>query len=264
MLRRVLLRFFWDSYDGVLPLTLANVLLAIPGGVLVYGFLAALQVFEGAVHPSLLTAAVWGVLLVPGYLSVSAALLLPAVRRIATDETAYSRRLIAQDFRRVPRLFVYHLAVCIIAFALVATAWFYLFSGQVPAATAHIGRIIGGLCLWAMILPLGMMLHGAPLIIFNEVRPGRALVLSLSMVFAFPGLTLSALMVLALLTMLGAGFAFTGLILFGAAGTASLCHALFTVIAGRVEAVTQSTPQDDDREEPRYERTLRDVLRPWS
>jgi hypothetical protein len=275
MLPRVVQRWFWDSYDSLWQLGLANLALFVPGFLLGYGLLV-LAAAAGTATPAavgIIAAACAFVLPLFGAAWFSS--VIPFAAEVAQDRDPPLRRLFAGMRGAFLPLWKY-LSICGAAAAVLGVnLWFYMMMKWWP---------IAGVALWALVLHAAAMLHGIPLAARLGTGPVRTLRVSWSLMFAHPVLTAGVLLMVLALWILGGMCRFVGIMLFGFSGTGTLLNALHDTtqewqqaLSRHVAAADPADPRailkaralaDADVLQPReddtrYRRGARQILRPW-
>ncbi|MCC6545642.1 hypothetical protein IT570_00630 [Candidatus Sumerlaeota bacterium] len=284
MLAQVLKQWFWDCYDHLLALFLANIIFF----ALVFGSLVlvvqvtmpALPLFSPIVQVHV--AAAMAVL----FSSVVGALWFSA--------TGYFGSLVEREkypgFRDLLRgiradffLQFKYVGLCATLIAILAiNIWFYSFSGLLPASE-FLRYTLSGFCFWIILLLLASMIVGLPLRSRERTSVKATLKRSLLMLVRSPLLILGMFFFIMSLWIISAWLRFAPIFLFGFSGTALMINSLYDVMIlkqdqghrmdlerGSATATSWKQRRDLDAEaeqvrmlRSRYERTFRDLLRPW-
>jgi hypothetical protein len=171
----------------------------------------------------------------------------------------------------------------VLAALLLVNIWFYFLSGLLPESLAIAGFVVGGLCFWLMLLLVVILGHAMPLVVRRGFGFRRGMKYGLLLTLKYPGATFGTALFGASLLVLGAYLKFAGLVVFGFTLPVLLANSLHDVIVDREEQASAATPEaagekrtswreireDDEQQEEarlrraRYDRTFRDVIRPW-
>jgi len=291
MLRRLLLQWFWDTYDALGRLVVLNLLLftvfLLVAMLVVMPALSLTQAL-GSRNPALgallllllFTLAGAGILTLwfPGLLYFSW-----QVSQDKEFKLGHFFRGLRQYGGRFLRL---SLLGCLVLGMLVINIWFYrrgdLFGGSIPA----VGAALAGLCFWIGLLALGIFVNAMPLVVRGERTLKAAIKIGAYVTLKYPLYTYGALLFLGLLWLLSAVLLKTApLWIIGLAATVTYVNSMHDVVVwweerkekeeqkAREEAEGSAKPtswkqirQDEEAaNEPkdRYQRTLRDILKPW-
>ena len=284
MIQQTLKQWFWDCYDHLVALFVGNVLmfaLAFGGGFLVVQFSApfiatlpgGFQVLAG------LTMAIL-------FLSIVCATWFSATGHfgalVAREKYPAFRELlrgIASDFLLQWKYTV----VCITGVCVfLVNIWFYSFSGmmQAPPFLLH---VLSGLCFWMIVLILASMVVGLPLRSRERAGVKATIKRSFLMLLRHPISVIGLFIFIASLWIIAMWLRFAPIFLFGFSGTAMLLNSFHDVMFGEDFSAKQAAREQEgaaatswkERQEheseaeqarmsrSRYERTFRDLLRPW-
>lgn len=285
MASQVFKQWFWDCYDHLGRLLLLNVLLffaLLPVSYyLLLAIVALARAFEGPA--TVVAVAVLLILASTLFTTVWFAGMLHFGRLSSAEKDPPARAFLAGlrtcGGRALRFLLLWH----VVAAILLANLWFYFFGGRLPESLALAGYALGGLCGWLFVLWVAVGMHALPLAA-RQQRTLRDLVrLGLGLTVKYPGATFSVMAFAATLLVVGALPKLAGILLWGFAAPAMLINSLHDVVLEREEVEegarqsrTANKPtswrqiqiEESDAEEhrlrkARYERTLRDILRPW-
>lgn len=279
--KEVLKHWFWDSYDHLFVLIFGNIALFVLANVMVIllaPFVGGLM--DGLAPPGIvLLLFVLTVVVLPLALAIVVG---PAghVAKMITDE----KEPVFRDFLRGLkatwfRMWRFFAVICAIIGILLVNAWFYLLSGFFPEQLQLVGGLLAGLCLWIALTLLCILQIAIPVYIrtdsgiFRSLRTGFVALLKYPGLMIGNGVFLISLGVLSVLAMLAP------ILIYGLVGPIVLFNAMYDVLLEHEEnlnAGERPTPTSwseiEEREKEdenvrmkkvRYNRTFRDVLRPW-
>ncbi len=288
MISQALKQWFWDCYDHLGRLLVSNLgffLLLFPVFVLLPAFLEPLLSEQAG--PVEIAAAYLIAMVVSSLFNAAwLAGLLHFGQLVSAEKDPPWRAVPHGVWLHFRRVLLFLLMVGLILGILLLNVWFYFASGQLTGPLAFVGYVLGGFFLWMIPFLFMIVLHALPFLVRNEARPLRALRFGFLVSMKYPWVTFSALIFLGSLWVLGAAVKFAGIFLFAFAGTAMLINSLHDVLfdteerAGRLRKTQDSNiPKrpaswkelrqlEDETEEERlrrarYERTFRDLIRPW-
>ncbi|MEQ8820783.1 MAG: hypothetical protein RLY93_11115 [Sumerlaeia bacterium] len=288
MFGQVLKQWFWDCYDHLgrlLALNLVLFFLFLP--VALYSASTGLQI-AGNLPPAtailLICAAL--IVLVPLVGTLWFGALLPFAGQVSQEKDPpfrYALTGLKMAWGRLARFFLLTGSTFAI---LLLNLWFYFsgtaFSGAMPVLTS----ILGGLCLWLIALLALVTGHALPLLVRQNRGALSALKVGFLLTAKYPLLTIGAGLFLASLWVIGTALRFVGVIGFAFSGTALFLNSLHDVIleAESRQLTRDPAAENDPEERPtswreireaenqtederikkaRYERSFRDILRPW-
>lgn len=286
MLAQICKQWFWDCYDHMGRLIVANIILfTLLFGAVMYAlpFLAAMLVNLSPSQGALLLFLAL-VLLGPIWLSLW---FVPYGHfgGLVAEEKDPGFVEFLRGFRlRGLRTWAYFQMLCLAAGILLMNMWFYYRMETESAAARLFFNVLAGLCFWMVMLIVLLAMAGIPHV-GRGVIPLRGVFRESLLTLAKHPLTmLGALLFLASLWFLGAvPLKMGGVLVFGLSGTAMLLNSIVDVTseferrqAEAIEATGDSRPrtwrevkaqekesEKDRLQRSRYERTLRDILRPW-
>ncbi|MEO8376261.1 MAG: hypothetical protein ABI579_01210 [Candidatus Sumerlaeota bacterium] len=176
-----------------------------------------------------------------------------------------------------------YLVVCMSIIAvLMINIWFYSFSGML-AASAFVRYLLSGFCFWIIILVLTSMIVGLPMRSRERTNLKQTFKRGMITLMRSPLIMIGLLIFIASLWIIAAWLRFAPIFLFGFSGTAMLMNSFYDVAFG-VDALSEQTTAEKESaaatswkqkqgleseaeqlrmSRSRYERTLRDLLRPW-
>jgi hypothetical protein len=285
MFARVLKQWFWDCYDHLGTLFVWNILLftltfsssvlllhlATPLATELPPFARVLFLFILLVLTAPLVIAIW---FAPSthYGKLVAAEKYPGFRVLM--------RGLRAEFLRVWR---YGFLCATIAGILLVNIWFYVASGEFVPEQPIVGHLLAGLCFWLLLLLVASMGIGLPLLVREGLTARRAFRGAAVEVLRSPGLVLGMFVFLVSLWIIAAWLRFAPIFLFGFSGTAMFLNSLYDVMhpgdeagdGGEVESTAgdaatwrqvranEKVSEQARMARARYERTFRDLLRPW-
>lgn len=284
VLRQVLKQCFWDCYDHLGRLFIANVLLFFL--LIAVGFAAMyltspltavlppaqgiLILFVAFAVVTPLTLTLW---LAP---LIHFGALVSAEKNPAFGEFARGLRL--HGFR----LWKYTTLLALIIGVLLVNIWFYTYGGLFPERMRFIGFILAGLCFWMLLFASASALAALPMLVREQLTAVQALKRGFACLLRQPLPVLSLAIFIASLWIISLWLRGAPVFLFGFSGTAMLMNSLHDVMKARElessgavgESPEKGSSWRDIRQREaaeekqrmdrvRYERTLRDLLRPW-
>jgi len=281
MIARLFAKFFWDVYDFLGRLILANVILFfLMTGLAAVASLVMYPLWDGVSRKMFVLAAA-GLFLIFA-VPMPAAGLLSFLADISDDSEPAFRDIFAGLRRHYARL-ASLTAVFVLAFEVLAANFlFYMTSGAVPPALKIPAAVAAGLCLWAGIFLCAMMLYAYPLAVHQGVGLKKILKRSALLVLDNLGATVYAIVMAA--GILGLGLLTRGvtIFLFNLVLWASLSNSLYVNVMEKYELREAQKAATGEREGPRpaswkqlkheefiedrhkrYKRTLREILKPW-
>lgn len=278
----VLIHWFWDTFDHLGRLLVLNMVLFLATAPVAYAVFLAVEVSlreqAGALVLVGLMAVAMAVLQL-GPLTLAAAGLLHFAGRISDEKdpplVEFLRGVWAVG-RRVAGV----MAVWVVASTvLLVNAWFYIGPLRPEWLPPMAGAFLAGLCLWLALGGLGVVGHALVLAARSRHGLWTCLRLGLLLTLKYPGLTAATVLFAASLLVIGARLWGVGLLLWGFTAPILLMNALHDVIADYEDdlarpplppATSWAERQAREAEEEerrlksaRYQRTFRDVIRPW-
>jgi uncharacterized membrane protein YesL len=281
MFGRIFAKFFWDTYDYLGRLIIANILFCL----IMLGIAAALGTvlypfYQAMDRPVFLLA--FGIGLIAIFtLPFPAAGFLYFLSLISQEREPEFRDFFKGLKDSYWPIFKLSL-VFVTAFELLGVnIIFYLNPSIIPSSLKIFTLIISGLCVWIFLYLFAMMLYAFPLLVYQKSGIWKTLFRSFLLVTDNIGVTILALLLLG--GILGLGMVTRGMTFFvlNLALTASLANSLYENVMKKYEASEgekrterqsgekHSSWKDikdkefiDDRHD-RYRRTLKDILKPW-
>ncbi|MCB2156122.1 hypothetical protein KQI84_14695 [bacterium] len=286
MFGQILKQWFWDCYDYLGRLLGMNLLLFVilwPVAFYLGIFMATAAAGAGS--------AGWMLVLCCGL-----AILIPVAGTIwfggllhfgmlSSDEKDPPFRSFFAGIRKTGfRLFRFLLVIGAAIALLVLNIWFYFYADILSPELWLLTYLLGGLCFWLILFVMGIALHGMPLVVRYERKTWPALKAGLYLSMKYPILTLGCVLYIGSLFVLAVGLRLVGLIVFAFSATGMFINSTHDVILEVEERAERAAAEEgddrptswreiqeaeDENEEERlrkarYERTLRDILKPWS
>lgn len=280
MLRRALHQCMWDCYDCLGRLLLGNLLLFLGALPLTLAMWTLLLAASGNPAIWALTAVFCISVPVAAYVALwmSAMLSFGALNSAEKDP-----RFVAfmQGVRQSGgRVLVLAVPFFLVLATLWANAWFYTSGTILPPDAAFVGYMAAAFCGWVSLLLVAAAQHAFPIAVRERLPMKevwrRAVILTLK----YPGATFGLLFIHAFVWTTGVALQLAGPLLFTFALSAMLINSLHDVI---VDHEAQAARQSDDAgpaswhavrqqefaaeetrlRRARYERTFRDILKPW-
>lgn len=251
---RLLIRFFWDVYDYIGRLFLLNV----------FAFILSLPVVT-----------------IPG----TVAGLLYVMHIISSDREPEFRHFFYAFRHFYWRTLVVCLLYIIGGFVLLVNVRFYINPPEALANLRFISAMIAGIFFWIFIFLTGSMFFVLPALVKNDLPVKKALKRGLIFMLANPGLTFFG-MVFVLVILFVSLLSVVGPLFFMLVFLAALANSLYDTAQEKVEqmiekkeevSVTEERKpsswheikamekkqQEKQQKKSRYNRTLRDILKPW-
>jgi len=273
--------WFWDSYDYLFVLAAMNVLYFVVLNLLVVLGAPPLLAMVEALPPTSLAMLLFllSVIVLPIVLTMIYAPVGHFCRLISEEKDPGFRDLLAGLRVLGPRLWLFFFVVVSVIGVLLVNAWFYLASGLFPDSLQIVGGILAGLCFWLVLTLLVILQLAIPI----HCRQKRTLLRSLQggvvALLRYPGLLVGNFIFLVSLGALSVLAVMAPILLFGLVGPVVLFNAMYDVLVEHEEALeAKAAPEATTWAEiqarekaneavamkkTRYNRTFRDVLRPW-
>jgi len=242
MFQRLLLQWFWDTYDALWRLVILNVLLGIVlSALFFFGLLPAgrLALILAESNPAL--GALAGLLAWTLGGALFLTLWLPGLLRIASIVSQDREARLADYFHGLKeakwRFFRMALVVCFGLGVILLNMFFYArwtSSGQ--GAVRALGAGLAGICLWAALLGIGVAAHAFPLSLNKNLPFRTSLRLAVLIVLRHPVFTLAAILFLGLLWFVSCVVLKTAPIwVIGLSATATWLNSMHDVVIRREE-----------------------------
>lgn len=286
MLAQICKQWFWDCYDHMGRLIVANIILftLLFGAVmyvlpLVAALLTNLTPSQGALL--LFLVVVFGG---PIWLSIWFVPYGHFGALVAEEKDPGFVEFLRAFRLRGLRTWAYFQILCLAAGVLLMNMWFYFRWETESGAARLFFNVLAGLCFWMVMLLVLTAMAGIPLVARRSTPLRGVFRESLLVVVKHPLTILGAFAFLASLWFLGSvPLKMGGVLVFGMSGTAMMLNSICDVTlelerrqAEAAEATGDSRPrtwrevkvqekesEKERLEKSRYERTFRDILRPW-
>lgn len=285
MFSQILKQWFWDSYDHLGRLLVGNlVLFFILFPVVLYLFSGLSSLSEGlSPAQTVMSLSILLILVAPILLTLWLASLSHFAGLASSEKDPPLRAFLGGLRHQGFRCWKYFQVQCLILGILFMNIWFYTGSGTMAGTMETVGYGLAGICFWVSVVLILMMLPGVPFLVRQERSVLSAMKISLVILLRFPMLIIGFGLFLLSLWVIGAALRFAGILIFGFAGTAMLMNSLYDVLIDMEERQEKAAKrsgdgrprtwkelralEEEDEEERmrkvRYERTLRDLLKPW-
>ncbi len=291
MFARLLLQWFWDTYDALGRLAVLNLVLFTVFLLLTAGLFVPAISFVDAVMAANLGLGLAAALLV---FTLGGALVLtlwfPGLLYFSW-QVSQDREFRLRDFmiglrESGGRFLRFSLLACFVLGLIAVNGWFYardvLFSGSLRM----VGAALAGLCFWLGVLWVSVVVNAMPWLVREPRGLRSALKLGAFVTLRYPLYSFGSLLFLGLLWLLSAVLLKTApLWILGLSATGTYINSMHDVAfwwearkdrearqeekkkaAARPAATWKQVEPDEegDQEPPdRYQRTLRDILKPW-
>jgi len=278
---QILKQWFWDFYDHLVRLLVANVAIFFLFGGLLFTALVVVGRGIGELGPmgQVLGLFVAAVVFLPLWLAGWYAPLAHFAEQV-TFEKDPGIGVLVQGYRtQFLRVWLYLQLVVLAACLLAVNIWFY----ALASGWGFVGFALAGLCFWALVLFLAAAGVGLPFLVRQRLRPVEALRRGGLLLLQRPGLVISFCLFLASLWVIGFALRLVGVFFFAFSGTVMFLNSFYDVVTTfeqRAQAVEESDQEPRPRtwkelraaekkserermDAVRYSRTIRDILRPW-
>jgi hypothetical protein len=294
VLRRVILQWFWDTYDGLGRLVVFNLLVTtLLGGLWFLGLIPGAQwlMMLAGKNPALAGLLGLGGWTFAGALTLT--LWFPGIlffaKKIATEKEVSLRDYFSGLRLGGVAFFKVALLLCLALGIIGINLFFYARVSWFQGAWRWVGAGLAGLCFWMAFFVLAIALHSLSLAVQNERTPRQVFLHALLLTLRYPLFSAGALLVLGFLWVLSTLTLKTApLWVIGLSATATFINSVHDVVLAResrreheaAQAAKEGAPspalsrptswrqilQDTEAENlprDRYQRSLRDLLRPW-
>jgi len=281
MFGRIFAKFFWDAYDYLGRLILANILFSL----IILGLTSALTallypLYAGLNKPNIL------LILGSGLLTILA-LPFPAAGfchflSLITEEKEPE----FHDFIKGVKIHYLPLvkltALFVLLFEILGlNIFFYLGVRVIPPLLKIVSAVISGVCVWIFLYLFAMMLYAYPLAVHQKVGIKKILTRSFILVLDNIGVTVLTLTVFVGLVGMGLVTKGAAFFILNLAFGASLSNSAYVNVMEKYELRDAEKKAQEDSSAPpaswkdlrprefiedrhkRYRRTLKDILKPW-
>ncbi|MBN1902827.1 hypothetical protein JW926_16005 [Candidatus Sumerlaeota bacterium] len=281
MFGRIFAKFFWDAYDYLGRLVLANILffLIIMGITIILGtlFYPLYYALGRPVLPFIFGMALIAVFTLP----FPASGFLYFLSLISKDKEPEFRDFFRGIKHSYWALFRLCLVFAAIFLLLGVNIFFYLNPDIIPPSLKTITLVISGICVWIFLYLIAMMMYAFPLTVYQKAGIRKTLFRSFLLVTDNIGVTILAILLLGVIVALGLVTRGMTFFVLNIALIASLANSLYDNVMKKYEAREAEKQKEleskhkpgswkeikhkefiEDRHD-RYHRTLKDILKPW-
>lgn len=281
MLPRVFAKFFWDVYDFLGRLILANILccMIMAGllGVIITAFYPFFTTEDWKTVATVITASLFVITALP----FPAAAFIHFLSRVSDEAEPEFR-----DFFRGLKRHYWPLMKLTFAFTmcfliLFSNIFFYAGRENLPQGFQILFFAVAGVCFWIGVCLLAMMLYAYPIAVHQGVGIKKSFVRSFLLVLDNPGVTIYSLILL--IGIAGLSLVTKGVLLFvlSLALITSLSNSLYVNVMEKYERIEEEKRlEEESKDKPaswkeikhkefledrhdRYKRSLKDILKPW-
>ena len=275
-------KFFWDAYDYIGKLILANIIFSfIMGGLMAAVTTVFYPIYTGMDRSLVVVAVGIGLFLIIS-LPFPAAGFLYFFTPVTSDKEPELRDFLKGLKRHYWPLLKITAVFVLVIELLAVNIIFYIHPSIIPHSLKMIATIISGLCLWIFLYVAVMMLYAYPLCVYQGV--GIKKVFVRSFILVMDNIGVSAASFIMLIGLLGVVIITKGVAFFilAPALTASLSNSLYVNVMEKYEIREAQKEGGEEEDEPRpaswkdikdpqfiqdrhkrYKRSLRDILKPW-
>lgn len=287
MLFQTLKQAFWDSYDHLGRLLAMNLLLfmtLVPaftyGSAFVFVFI---EPFGPVGRVAIVSLVLWLTLVVMGTIWFGSLLHFAWMSTQELDPPF--REFFKGILRRGPRVALFFAVWGGIEVILLLNLWFYYLSGFLPEGLTLIGYILGGVAFWIALFLFGVAAHALPALVRENLSLRQSMKLGLFLSLKYPGATLKTLVFFISIWIIGVALKFVGIVILGFFFPLMVLNSLHDVLVATEEKAErarqeasnpkpqasswkeieeeQEVSEEERLNKARYERTFRDILRPW-
>ncbi len=285
--RQIIKQWFWDAYDHLGRLFLWNFLLFIFYSIAFFALAALTAMLVEEQHPTmgaLVTFVLW-TLAAPVLLLPWIAPLAHFGKLISLEKDPGFREFFRGFRQKLLRTWLILQVLVAGITVLLLNIWFYGFSEAFAAENRLLGFTLAGLCFWMGVFLVAVMLPALSHYLREESTLRASLKFGLLAALKYPGTVFGLLAFIISLWIIAAALRFVGILLFGFVGTYLFLNSLYDVL---MERERKELTKEEQEEEPprrpaswkeikveerakekermdksRYERTFRDIIRPW-
>ncbi len=284
MFAQITKQWFWDYYDHLGRLILGNIiafLVLVPPLYICFVYLDAVL---GSLsrQAAVLTLFVAIVVVLPPFAAFWFSAFGHFGGRVSLEKDPRLGEFLMGLRRRFLKMWCFFLLLLGALALLWLNVWFYVGGGFFPDGLRIVAYLLAGVCFWLSLLVGIAAIPVIPALARTDLPVMAAWRFGLLCLLRYPGVLIGVFVFLCSLWVIGFFLRLAGIFLFGFAGTALLFNSTYDVLvafeAGREKAAKGGAPRprtwreireaesesDEERmNRVRYERTLRDVLRPW-
>jgi hypothetical protein len=280
LLARVMRRWWWDVYDHMVMLLVGNVVALVVLAIVVLPLIQLLMPVLAAFPAPLqiLALGLLGIVLLPPATALCLAPGVRIARRLAAEEEATFGDLLTAWRRDFGPCWRFSLLFWGVVLMLALNLVFYTFLYPLPGALRPVGFVLSGLFVWALVLVMAFAQLCFPLWLRGGGLRAAARAAAL-LGLRHPVPVLASLFLCGVLLWVSSWMNHAPMVLMGCTAPFLLWNALVLELEEAEAARTRtalpaatSWREREDREQAeerrrarsqRYERTLRDLLRPW-
>lgn len=294
LMPKMMAKWFWDTYDGLLRWAIMNI------GVFFFGSVWAFVVYMALAPISQTTAdtpmlirfaffAIFAILIAVPINTLALSWMMPFARGF-THYTEPEFRWLPRQLPHLKRFAALSLAQVLINFFLIFNILFYSGQNWQPEALHWSGYILAGLFFWILLGANALMLYMAPMIADNQWTWREMIRRAVFIVLVHKWFTLGLMMMASVIWLVGIQIRLMGLAIFCHALSITLINATYQTIVdyhraketlqelkGNPEGVQPRTWKEKKALEEkgvlallggkvqptRYQRTLKDIIKPW-
>jgi len=280
--RRVLLQWFWDSYDHLVALLLANIALFVLVFLVLYkGLVLTFHAAEGLPPAGLVLAcATAGWLLLTPAMALWIGCFSRVLPLIARERPVGWRDFVGGVWENGWRSLRFAGAAVGGVMILLVNLWFYTLGGAMASMGRPVAMALGGLTFWVLVSWMTICVCALPWFFRGGLGVRGSLRRGLVLLLTRPGLALGVATHVGLLWLVGLGLQMVGAFLVSFSLSATFLNSVFDVLEAEANPEEPLPAPDSlgswkEREAVekaherrrmdglRYNRTLRDVLKPW-
>ncbi|MBI1290537.1 hypothetical protein GC173_04750 [bacterium] len=280
--RRLMLQWFWDTYDHLVALILANMILFVVSGAVVYTWLVVMaRSIDGlGVAPIVMLTVASGWIVLTGLLTTWVATFGRVTNLIAGEKELRGRDFLAGWWDVGARALRFSAVAVAGLVAMLVGIWFYALSGLVPETFRVAALGLAGLLFWLLLAWVSVCLVAVAWMVRGGVGVRSALRKGVALLLRRPGLVLGVALHVTLMWLVGGGFKLIGAFLLTFSLTATFLSSLYDVVEAELLGeeelpAPESAGSWKEREllekaherrrmdAFRYSRTMKDILKPW-
>lgn len=284
MFAQITKQWFWDYYDHLGRLILGNIIAFLALVPPLYICFVYLEAVLAPLSPqaAVLTLFVATVTVLPPFAALWFSSFGHFGGRVSLEKDPRLGEFVVGLRRRFLKMWRFFLLLFGLLGLLWLNMWFYVAGGFLPEGLRLVGYLLAGVCFWLSILVVIAAIPALPAVVRTDLSVMASWRFGLLCLLRYPGVLTGVFIFLCSLWVIGFFLRLAGIFLFAFAGTALLFNSTYDVLVafeeGREKAAKGGAPRprtwrerreaESESEEERmnrvrYERTLRDVLRPW-